>query len=139
MTYCEQQSNSFFSLNIWRNKIIIFWAQFIFFSERFSYICPNANFSISSFQLYIILCHSEIFLALTSQSTVTNTTNTSLSLTTLTASCILQLHFSYIVCSLSVQFHYFPISHDTMQFILMNFSDCSIIQLTHFISEIISG
>jgi hypothetical protein len=50
---------------------------------------------------------------------------TSLSLTTLTASAVLHQPFSYIICSKSLNFYYFPISNDTRQYIQLHFIHCS--------------
>jgi len=71
--------------------------QFKFFSWSFFQKCPNNNLSTSSFtffpnfQLYTILCLSEIFFQYLNH-ILTNITNNSLSLTTLIPSAVLPKH-----------------------------------------------
>jgi len=61
---------------------------------------------LQNFQLYILLRISEILLAGSSPSNITNVTNTSLSLTTLTPSALLQniiqLHCMQQVCAITL-------------------------------------
>jgi len=50
--------------------------------------------------------------------------------------CFTNFNSVIFFCSWSVQFHYFRVPHDTKQSIQLNFGDCSIIELTHYTSEI---
>ena len=75
-------------------EILIFFSTFTFFFHHCVFI--------------LFYAFSEIFLPGSTLYNLTNIPNTSLSLTTLTLSAVLQSLIQYIIYSKSLQFHYFP-------------------------------
>jgi hypothetical protein len=106
--------NIYISLNVSLKYVIILIVLFLLY------------FIYQTFQLYTVLRLSELCLAVSLPSNVTNITNTSLSVTTLIPSSVLQTTLPlYIYFSnKSVYIHNFPISHEKRRFIPMNFSHC---------------